>query len=900
MKNAQSLLGAGFARIVAGVVCLSGVVAGCGLPGTGASSEPPLGEIRVALTQVPADVACVELTVAGSSTVTQLFDVTAGAATTLSMGGLPVGTVAVTETAFSVPCAQVTPTTPPSWISTMPASATLTAGATADVTIVMRRAAQLQVTSDFQDTVASVTVSPASQDFGSVAVGQTGAATFTVTNASTTDVPFGVTFTGTGASQFGTIGGSCGGVATLPAAQSCTLVVSFAPTSTGTASATMSIGAPAVAMVALAGTGTPGSAVTISAPKPTMKTGFAGATLGTSTSATIQVTNGGTTAVPWAAALTGPDAPNFALSGGTCQGLASLGAGASCTLGITFTPFTVGPKLVTLAIGNPVVATSVISTTAGVGGAITISPASNDFGTVPLGQPAGAVFMVSNVSTESFQGLVSVIGPDAAMFSAFGGTCGGIPTLAPGDTCTIELKFAPTSMGAKVATLIVGSPAQGAATLAGTGSGGSTAVTISQPNSTMKTGFASALLGTSTTALITVSNGGTTALPWAAALTGPDVASFVLTGGTCPALTTLAAGASCTLGITFTPFTIGTKVVTLTVGNPVVASSLISTSAGIAGEISFSPPSDDFGSVPVGQAAAVLLTATNISTDDFTGSVGFIGPDAAQFSIFGGTCRGVNVLTAGASCTLAVRFAPTSTGAKVATIIYGTTAAQGFAPLTGTATAGTTAVAISPINSAVKGGFTSALVGSSTSASITVANTGTTGVPFAAAFTGPDASSVSITGGTCAGVATLAAATSCTLAIKFAPFTIGIKVVTLAIGNPVVASAVYSVLVGTGGNFALSPAAATFATVPVGSSSTATFTVLNVATAAEPFSTGFLGPDASQFAVAGGTCGPLATLAMGASCTVQVRFSPTSTGVKNAGLVISGNQGAASLTGSGM
>ena len=107
-----------------------------------------IGVARFALTAVPADVACIKVTANGTKTKKQNFDVTPGTATVLTMGGLPTGTVTFTADAFSVPCAMVTSTTPPSWVAD-PITTDVAAGVVTSLSLVMRQTGTVDISIDF-------------------------------------------------------------------------------------------------------------------------------------------------------------------------------------------------------------------------------------------------------------------------------------------------------------------------------------------------------------------------------------------------------------------------------------------------------------------------------------------------------------------------------------------------------------------------------------------------------------------------------------------------------------------------------------------------------------------------------------------------------------------------------
>ena len=150
----------------------------------------------------------------------------------------------------------------------------------------------------------------------------------------------------------------------------------------------------------------------------------------------------------------GTDAAMFAQTNTCGSGVA---AGQSCTLSVTFTPTSTGGKsasvdVLTNAATSPVIALS------GTGGPpppapiVSVDPSNLVFGAQPVGTSAAAqVITVSNTgnATLSITGI-SIGGTDAAMFAQTN-TCGS--GVAVGQLCTVSVTFAPTSTGAKSASL---------------------------------------------------------------------------------------------------------------------------------------------------------------------------------------------------------------------------------------------------------------------------------------------------------------------------------------------------------------------------------------------------------------------------------------------------------------
>ncbi len=143
----KTFVGANFVGKAAAAAALwLGMAGGCG-------ADPPEdnGVARLAITQAPADVLCVRITVVGSSrTVTRAVDVTPGQSTELTIGGLPLGSDTFSGEAFSVSCAALTPAEVPSWVGD-PVTADVAVSPPVDVALVLRRNGRANIGVDFQD-----------------------------------------------------------------------------------------------------------------------------------------------------------------------------------------------------------------------------------------------------------------------------------------------------------------------------------------------------------------------------------------------------------------------------------------------------------------------------------------------------------------------------------------------------------------------------------------------------------------------------------------------------------------------------------------------------------------------------------------------------------------------------
>jgi hypothetical protein len=80
----------------------------------------------------------------------------------------------------------------------------------------------------------------------------------------------------------------------------------------------------------------------------------------------------------------------------------------------------------------------------------------------------------------------------------------------------------------------------------------------------------------------------------------------------------------------------------------------------------------DAGALTLGAAATTTVTLTNHSAKPL--KLTSVGIDGAGFAVDGGTCAAGDVLAAGATCTVGVRFAPTAAGAVTGQLSVGSTA----------------------------------------------------------------------------------------------------------------------------------------------------------------------------------------------------------------------------------
>lgn len=125
--------------------------------------------------------------------------------------------------------------------------------------------------------------------------------------------------------------------------------------------------------------------------------------------------------------------------------------------------------VITVAMGDSPVFIEIIGNPA-----ISVSPATKDFGSIDSGTSSAAqIFTVTNSGTADITiNAMSITGTDAGQFMKQSDTCSG-QALSPSGSCTVQVVFAPTSSGTKAASLEVASsdPVAPTLTAALTGTG---------------------------------------------------------------------------------------------------------------------------------------------------------------------------------------------------------------------------------------------------------------------------------------------------------------------------------------------------------------------------------------------------------------------------------------------
>ena len=380
---------------------------------------------------------------------------------------------------------------------------------------------------------------------------------------------------------------------------------------------------------------------------------------------------------------------------------------------------------------------------------------------------------------------------------------------------------------------------------------------------------------------------GTTSAPQTVALLDAGsqpltIASIVASGdfaqtNTCGSA--VPAGTSCTITVTFTPTATGILTGAITITDNAAGSphQLPLTGTGGIPAVSLTPASLTFGPQAVGTtspARPATLKNTGSGPLSIT-SIAAVG-DFAQTNNCGRTVQ------AGAACTFNVTFTPTATGTRFGSVIITDDAAGSPHQLFLTGTGGIPLVTLTPASLTF----------------LVLRTVGTTSLPHTVKLTNTGSAALDITGITLTGPdprdfaqsnncpPTVALGASCLITITFTPTTQGVRTASVSITDSAPGSPQTVPLTGRGTFFEWSPRSLNMGDQKVGTSSAArTVTLTNAGRAPIAlFSIGIAGVNPGDFSETN-DCGR--SLSAGASCSIEVTFTPTAVGSRLGHVAIS-------------
>ena len=510
-------------------------------------------------------------------------------------------------------------------------------------------------------------VSVNSVAFGSVVINTTSSAhSVTLQNTGSGSLlTTSVSISGTNAGRFAQ-SNNCGN--SLAPGASCTISLTFSPNATGTRLATLNIattGWGGRKTVSLNGVGVAGTVPAAGLAPASLS--FASQPVGTtSVAGTATLNNAGTGALSISSVtMTGANPSDFAQAN-NCG--SSLAAGSSCTFSVTFTPSASGSRAALLSVADNSAGSPQTVSLAGTGSvpAASLSPTSLSFGNQSVNTKSGTLSATLTNGGNAALSLSSIAltGANAGDFAQTN-TCG--TSVAAGASCSITVTFDPTASGSRSASVSFTDNAGGSPqslSLSGTGT------TVSATLSPTSLSFGNQSVNTkSGTLTATLTNGGNAALSLSSiALTGANAGDFAQTN-TCG--TSVAAGASCSITVTFDPAASGNRSASVSFTDNAGGSpqSLSLSGTGTTVSATLSPTSLLFGNQSVNTTSGVLtVTLTNGGNAALSfSSIALTGTNAGDFAQ-SNTC-GTSV-AAGASCSITVTFDPTASGSRSASVSF--------------------------------------------------------------------------------------------------------------------------------------------------------------------------------------------------------------------------------------
>jgi hypothetical protein len=673
-----------------------------------------------------------------------------------------------------------------------------------------------------------------------------------------------------------------------------------------------------------------------------------------------------------AAVLGGVNASDFTIF---TDAPATLAAGATAPLVVKFNPTTVGTKTATITLASDDASSPYVFTIKGTAVSIPIvevdgnstaivagdtTPASGDF--TDFGNAELALGAVSRTFTIKNTGsaLLSLTGAkirfDGIASADYTLMTPPAATVAAGASTTFVVKFDPSATGVRGATISVLNNGTASPTytyaVQGTGvrqpamvvSGKSVTIAAGALTATSADGsdFGNADPGEAIVRTFTIRNPGSEALNiTSVAITGADAADFTVS--TKPRVS-LAAGASTTFQVSFTPSTALAEVATLTIasdhpttpsfafalGGTGIAASLMSITGGgpsvpiVSGDVT--PQASD--GTDFGQSVISTGTVSNTFTIKNTGSA-ILNLSGSPIVVIGGANAADFTVTAVPSSTVAatngttvfvVKFAPSAAGVRTATITIASDDSN--SPFTFTIRgSGVTAPSMqlqgngitivdgdtTPDTSDASDFGDTELTNGTVTQTFTIRNTGSASMTLtgtkAVVIGGVNAADFTVV---LQPDTTIAAGASKTFQVKFKPSAAGVRnaTVTLAsndlntspyvfsITGNAITQPVMSVLIGTktlvSGQIASTVDGSDFGSAKANDSTLIrTITIKNTGSAVLNLSGAIdiSGSDAADFAVT--TPPGSTTLAAGASTTFVITFTPTAIAAENAVVGIS-------------
>jgi hypothetical protein len=382
--------------------------------------------------------------------------------------------------------------------------------------------------------------------------------------------------------------------------------------------------------------------------------------------------NVGTTSTPQNIMLTNSGELPLSISGivatgdfaqnNTCPVGESLAAGSNCMISVTFTPTAEGTRNGSVMITDNAANSPQSAPLTGVGitPVVKLFPTSLDFGnqTVDITSSPKTSTLTNTGNGALTVNSINVTGANYLDFSEANNCGTSVPV---GGSCQITVTFTPSGTGNESASVSITDNAPNSPqSLPLRGHGVLPAVTFSPTNLTFPT---QVVFTTSPAQKVTLTNTGLGILK---ITKGGLSGQFVVTtncGGT------VAAGASCTINVTFKPKAKGTQTGDVSVTDNAPGSPQKLPSTGTGTYVQLSPASVNFGNQPINTTSNpkyITLTNKGSGAVNFTGSgITITGTDEGDFAQ---TNNCGSSVASGGSCKIKVTFTPLAQGQRTADV----------------------------------------------------------------------------------------------------------------------------------------------------------------------------------------------------------------------------------------
>jgi hypothetical protein len=501
---------------------------------------------------------------------------------------------------------------------------------------------------------------------------------------------------------------------------------------------------------------------------------------------------------------------------------------------------------------------------------------------------------------------IQITGPNSSDFRMICPPDNCSPAAIPaGGSYSLEVAFDPTLVARERAFLSFTDDAPGSPQeleLYGAGLGPLAQV------SPMSVNFGSVTQGTeSSPQSITLHNAGT--LPLTIANISPggqNPTEFPLEGGpsqACPQTPfTLPAGDVCIVSFSFLPASLGSFSAEIDfIDNsgaiPGAKQAVLLSGVGIApAPIAQILPATaaPFGTVAVGTLGPTqTFTLTNTGSAALNlASIAITGANAADFEIL---MQGVSAcpteggsVVVGGNCTVAVQFAPQSSGAKTASLVFADNAASSPQTLLLTGAAISPAIQLFPSSLTFQGQNLRTM---SAAQSITITNAGNTQLAInGVSVVGTNAGDFSETNNCPANLAVSPPGNSCVVQVTFFPSAVGSRSAAVSVADNAAGSPHTVTLTGTGTqpSVSLAPTSADLGSWLIGANSPAVpITLTNNGTGSLGITKITIsGTNAADFGETDNCSGPIT---VGGSCAIQTTFKPGAVGARSASIVFTDN-----------